>query len=163
MRSQPKPTRKTRWRDVFFPNFNTPEGIKTARQHGIVAAVWLAFGYAVTIAYGLSTGRSLFPEKSVMDAPIDVAAGADLEVAFGLVAIALGLVLAWLVWKKGSRVAAGVVLCWVLIEVIYKQFLLPGRGLVMAALLLLFAVNGYRSTEKRPAAAEPVALSERDE
>jgi hypothetical protein len=104
---------------------------------GVVALAWLCASYAFGVAFMLLNGRALW---GTFDDDLERNITAGLETLISAVAA----LLAWLLWKRHSVIAAWIGVIWVTFEVGMKLFMAPGKGLAISAILLLFSINGTR-------------------
>jgi hypothetical protein len=131
---------KRAFKDIFWPPLGTEQGRRDAIQYGAVAAGWIAVSELIGIVYLIATGQILFAEAAGDETTFVLAVVGHAVIA------AIAAVLCWRVWRARSRTAAVLTLGLVLIEVVAKLVLAPGRGLVISAILAVAAIHGVRGT-----------------
>lgn len=134
--------------NMLWPDVTTEKGIADAVKGGAAAAGYIAVAYGLAVIFLLTgwggTGTDAPDMLAMLAAKGALAAGA--------------CVLAWLIWKKSHFIAAAVGLAWIAFEVAARIATMSnGRGMVLAILALIFAVNGLRGTLALKRQAAPQA------
>lgn len=127
-------------KELSWPPLDTEQGRKDAIQYGVAAAGWITASYLIGLAYMFATGEVLFVGPVADDAEFTG------WVAIHAVVAVVAAILCWRIWRARSRVAAALILGWVLVEIVVKLALAPGQGLIVSAILTLAAIHGVRGT-----------------
>ncbi len=145
MNDATKAARQERWariRKVWWPDVATEAGFKTALGQGWGIAAFASFCYAALFVAGMAFGLNPFGGDLT---------GAERTAALGMLLVfaIAGVVLAWLIRKRASKVAAIIVLLWIAVEAVSKMVEAGAAGVVSGILFTLCALNGVRAAFAR--------------
>ncbi len=145
MDDKAKAARQERWtriRKTWWPDITTELGFKTALGQGWGIAAFGAVCYAGLFVAAIAFGFNPFGEELT---------GVAWTAALGILLVfaGAGALLAWLVKKRTSKVAAVVVLAWIGFETVAKLAEIGPAGIVSGIFFTLCAINGVRATFAR--------------
>jgi hypothetical protein len=129
--------RWARFRKALLPDVTTEKGLKAALSCGAGVAIFGSICYAAIFLYAWLSGGEPFGLE--LDA-----VGFMATQAVNLFAAIAGLVLAWFISKRASRIAAVLVLIWMVAEAIGKMAIVGAHGAGPAIAFILLATNGVR-------------------
>ncbi|MEH6525896.1 MAG: hypothetical protein V7723_07455 [Sneathiella sp.] len=100
-------------------------------------AFYITFGYTVNLGFLLGTGKAIFSPK-----PSDEF---EFYVQMGLMVAAIAVSL-WLGFKIRSKSFSVIpaVFIWLIVEIILKSLSAPGEGILMAIILVVISIYGFR-------------------
>lgn len=142
MDDKAKAARQERWAKIkktWWPDVTTELGFKTALGQGWGVAAFGSFCYAALFVAAIAFGFNPFGEALT---------GVAWTAALGILLVfaAAGAVLAWLVKKRTSKIAAVIVLVWIGFEAVAKLGEIGPAGIVSGIFFTLCAINGVRAT-----------------
>lgn len=135
---------------AFWPDVKTEKGRMDAIKGGATVMVYLIISYTLATAVIVFSGKDIHGSFTDQDELIGT-------MILNVVAIIMASLLAWLVWKRQSPIAAGIGMLWISVEVVMKLATAPGRGVVLALVVLLFGIHGVRGTLAAKRASEQAA------
>ena len=140
--SDDKPKKGKGFFRIFWTKVEDLDSSKEAANGGAIAAGYLAFSYALQVPFLYFSGEALFAELS------DSIPADKLEYYFQLFSFSLITIFfifaAYRIYKQQKFGFIPFISLWVLCEVGYKFYLVPGRGMVLSLLFSVIAINSFR-------------------
>ncbi len=109
------------------------DAMKLAQWVGFIIAI----GYGLALVLAVSTDQ--YPDGTPFEDEAEL-----YGMAFFYVVLLLLALLFWLLARWGKGWAVVIVSAWGLIEAVIKLFILPGQGVILAILMILFCISGIR-------------------
>jgi hypothetical protein len=133
--------RQQRWaniRKIYWPDLSDAKTLKSASTYSWGVALFIAFSYAVVAGIGYFYGWTPGGEELA-------SAAMTATLVIEGCAVVTALVLAWFSWRRNSRIAAIIILAWIVVEGALKVAYFGAGGVVMSLVLILLAIGGLRA------------------
>ena len=142
MKQEHKAHRRAVWANIkktWWPDVTTELGFKSALAQGwgiaLFAAISNALLFIVGIAFDWMPGA-----EGVNDGRVRM-----VILGFLLLGAVGGLVLTWLLKTRASKIAAVILLIWIVLEMVMRLLQAPPGAWVLGIMFVLCAVNGVRA------------------
>ena len=127
---------------TFWTKIEDLESAQEAASAGAIAAGYLAFSYALSLLFLYFSGEALFAEYTG-SIPADKFEYYFQLIMFSLITIFFSFITYRILKHKKFGLIPFLSL-WMLIEIGYKFYLVPGRGLVLSLIFTVVAINSFR-------------------
>ena len=126
-----------RFRKMLWPKIEESSAAMEAMKLAQWAGLLIAIGYGLALVLAVSTDQ--YPDGTALEDEAEL-----YGIAFIYVVLILLALLFWLLARWGKGWAVVIVSAWGLLEAVIKLLTLPGRGLILALLTILFCISGFR-------------------
>ena len=126
-----------KFRKMLWPKIEDASTAMEAMKLAQWAGLLIAIGYGLALVLAMSTDQ--YPDGMSEDAEAEL-----YGMAFFYVVLLLLALLFWFLARRGKAWAVLMVSAWGLIEAVLKLITLPGKGVILAILLILFCSSGFR-------------------
>ncbi|MDC0073206.1 hypothetical protein OAK06_08540 [Gammaproteobacteria bacterium] len=127
---------------TFWTKIEDLESAQEAASAGAIAAGYLAFSYALSLLFLYFSGEALFAELNET-IPADKFEYYSQFIMYSLITVFFSFV-TYRIYKQKKFGLIPFLSFWMLFEIGYKFYLVPGRGLVLSLLFTVVAINSFR-------------------
>jgi len=127
---------------MFWTKIEDLESAQEAASAGAIASGYLAFSYALSLLFLYFSGQALFAELNET-IPRDKFEYYGQLIMYSLITVFFCFT-TYRIYKQKKFGLIPFLSFWVIFEVGYKFYLLPGRGLVLSILFTIVAINSFR-------------------
>jgi len=154
MKAEHKAQRRAVWANIkktWWPDVTTELGFKSALAQGWGIALFVALSNALLFIAAIAFGW--LPGAEGLDG-----AARMFILGFLLLGAVGGLILTWLLKQRASKIAAIILLVWIVLEMVMRLLQAPPGAWVLGIMFMLCAVNGVRAAfaKFRPTSAADV-------
>ena len=126
-----------RFRKMLWPRIEGSSAAMDAMKLAQWVGLLIAIGYGLALVLAVSTDQ--YPDGTPFEDEADL-----YGIGFMYVVLIFVALLFWLLARWGKGWAVVIVSVWGLIEAVIKLFTLPGQGVILAILMILFCISGFR-------------------
>ncbi len=126
-----------KFKKMLWPKIEDSSAAMDAMKLAQWVGLLIAIGYGLALVLAFSTDQ--YPDGTPFEDEADLYGISFIYI----VLILLGL-LFWLLARWGKGWAVLFVSTWGLLEAVVKLFTLPGQGVILAILIMLFCLSGFR-------------------
>ncbi len=126
-----------KFRKMLWPKIEDASTAMEAMKLAQWAGLFIAIGYGLALVLAMSTDQ--YPDGTPSEDDTEL-----YGMAFFYVVLLLLALVFWFLARRGKAWAVLIVSAWGLIEAVLKLVTLPGQGVILAILLILFCISGLR-------------------
>ena len=126
-----------KFRKMLWPKIEESSAAMDAMKLAQWVGLLIAIGYGITLVLAVSADQ--YPDGTPFEDEAELYGMAFIYVVLMLLAL-----LFWLLARWGKGWAVVIVSAWGLIEAVVKLLTLPGQGVILAILMILFCISGFR-------------------
>ena len=126
-----------RLRKSFWPKIDGPSDAVDAMKLGQWAGLLIAIGYGFALVLAVSTDQ--YSDGTPFEDEAEL-----YGIAFIYVVLMLIALLFWFLARRGMGWAVLIISVWGLFEAVLKLLTLPGQGIILVILMILFSIGGIR-------------------
>ena len=126
-----------KFRKMLCPRIEEPSAAMDAMKLAQWVGLFIAIGYGLALVLAVSTDQ--YPDGTPFEDEAEL-----YGIAFIYVVLILIALLFWLLARWGKGWAVVIISVWGLFEAALKLVTLPGQGTILAILIILFSISGFR-------------------